>query len=53
MARPEWKAEVDDMVARGAEGSEAEIQMVVDYPALNLAGRSGSRRPRTAPAKRR
>jgi len=43
MSRDEWKLEVDDMVARGAEGSEQEIRTVIDYLAKNLAGRGGSR----------
>lgn len=47
MSREEWKAEVDDMVARGAEGTREEIQTVVDYLATHLAGPPGARRRRT------
>ena len=37
MSRAEWKSEVDNMIARGAKGSESEIRLVVDYLARNLA----------------
>ena len=37
MSRVEWKSEVDNMIARGAKGSESEIRLVVDYLARNLA----------------
>jgi mono/diheme cytochrome c family protein len=37
MSREEWKAEVDNMIARGARGSQIEIQAVIDYLAQNLA----------------
>ena len=36
MTRDQWKAEVDNMVARGAQGSASEIQAVVDYLAKYL-----------------
>jgi quinoprotein glucose dehydrogenase len=36
LTRDQWKAEVDNMVARGAQGSPAEIQAVVDYLAKYL-----------------
>jgi glucose dehydrogenase len=36
MSREEWKAEVDNMIARGARGSETEVQAVIDYLAQNL-----------------
>jgi quinoprotein glucose dehydrogenase len=45
MSREEWKAEVDNMMARGAQGTDAEVQLVVDYLARNLAGPAGSRKP--------
>ena len=38
MSRAEWKAEVDNMIARGAQGTEREIRLVVDYLGRNLAG---------------
>jgi len=50
MSRDEWKAEVDDMVARGMEGKREEIQRVLDYLAANLAGPGGTRR-RTPPTR--
>jgi quinoprotein glucose dehydrogenase len=46
MTREEWKAEVEDMVARGAEGTQGDIQVVIDYLATHLAGPAGSRRAR-------
>jgi len=36
MSRQEWKAEVDNMIARGARGTDAEVQAVIDYLARNL-----------------
>ena len=36
MTRGEWKAEVDNMIARGARGSDAEVDAVIDYLAQNL-----------------
>jgi len=36
MSRDQWKAEVDNMIARGARGSDAEVQAVIDYLAQNL-----------------
>ena len=36
MGRAEWQAEVDNMAARGAAGSAAEMRAVVDYLAKNL-----------------
>ena len=44
MSRDEWKEEVDDMVARGAEGTPEEIRKVIDYLATHLSGPAGSRR---------
>ena len=44
MSREEWQAEVADMVSRGATGTTAEIRLVVDYLAKNLAGPPGTRR---------
>lgn len=46
MTREEWKAEVDDMVARGAEGTQDDIRVVIDYLAAHLRGPAGSRRTR-------
>jgi hypothetical protein len=37
MSRDEWKAEVDNMIARGAHGTERGVRLVVDYLARNLA----------------
>ncbi|MEO8593779.1 MAG: PQQ-binding-like beta-propeller repeat protein [Candidatus Solibacter sp.] len=37
MTREQWKAEVDNMVGRGAQGTASEIQAVVDYLARHLA----------------
>jgi quinoprotein glucose dehydrogenase len=37
MSREQWRAEVDSMIARGATGTESEIQAVVDYLARNLS----------------
>jgi len=37
MTRDEWKAEVDAMIARGAKGTERDIQIVIDYLARNLS----------------
>ena len=45
MSREEWQGEVNSMVARGARGTDAEIQLVVDYLARNLAA-SAARRAR-------
>jgi quinoprotein glucose dehydrogenase len=39
MSRTEWKSEVDNMMARGAQGSDAEIETVIDYLARNLGNR--------------
>src|SRR5947208_8043684 len=36
MSREEWQGEVNNMVARGAKGTDAEIQLVVEYLARNL-----------------
>jgi hypothetical protein len=44
MSREEWKAEVENMVARGARGTESEIQTVIDYLARNLGGPAGTSR---------
>jgi hypothetical protein len=52
MSRDEWKAEVDDMVARGMPGTPEEIQRVLDYLAANLAGPAGTRRRPTPPPSR-
>ena len=43
MSREEWQAEVNDMVARGARGTETEIRQVTDYLARHLAGPHGTR----------
>jgi quinoprotein glucose dehydrogenase len=37
--RDQWKAVVDNMAARGMEGTPAEIQRVLDYLAENLASK--------------
>lgn len=44
MSAVEWKDEVDDMVARGAEGTDAEIRSVIDYLSRNLNGTGEVRR---------
>ncbi len=36
MSAQQWQAEVDDMVARGAVATAAEIRAIVDYLAANL-----------------
>jgi glucose dehydrogenase len=45
MSADEWRAEVADMVARGATGTPEELRIVVNYLATNLAGPAGTRRP--------
>ena len=42
--KQEWQLEVDNMVSRGARGTEEEIRRVVEYLAKNLAGPPGSLR---------
>jgi glucose dehydrogenase len=37
MSGEEWKAEVNNMISRGARGSAADIQLVVDYLTEHLA----------------
>ncbi|MCU1261499.1 MAG: quinoprotein glucose dehydrogenase [Bryobacterales bacterium] len=44
MNRNEWQDEVDDMIARGAVGTNDEVRTVVDYLAANLGGSSGSQK---------
>jgi glucose dehydrogenase len=46
MSREEWRQVVTDMVARGATGTPAELQTVVDYLAKNLASPARSPRKR-------
>jgi competence protein ComEA len=38
-SRERWSAIVDDMIARGAEASDAEIDRLVDYLARNLGNK--------------
>jgi len=38
-SRERWSAIVDDMVARGSEGTDAELEKIVDYLAKNLGPR--------------
>jgi mono/diheme cytochrome c family protein len=51
MTRDQWKDEVEDMVARGAEGTSGEIEAVIDYLARNLSRprASASPEPRKKP----
>lgn len=49
MSREGWKGEVDNMIARGAQGTESEIQLVVDYLARNFAPAPGPRQPPPPP----
>jgi len=42
-ARESWQQIVDDMVVRGAEGSDAELKLVVDYLTEHFGPSSGSR----------
>ncbi len=37
MTRKEWRDQVDDMVSRGAVGSEEDVRQVVDYLSKNFA----------------
>jgi competence protein ComEA len=39
MTKERWGAEVDDMVARGAEGTDDEIALVINYLAANFAAK--------------
>jgi competence protein ComEA len=39
MTKERWAAVVDDMVARGAEGTDDEIGRVIDYLAANFAAK--------------
>jgi len=38
-SRERWAAIVDDMVARGAQATDAEIEKIIDYLAKNLGGK--------------
>jgi putative heme-binding domain-containing protein len=49
MTRAEWAAVVSDMVARGAQGSSAELDNVVNYLSANF-GKSNVAPSATAPA---
>jgi putative heme-binding domain-containing protein len=49
MTRAEWAAVVSDMVARGAQGSSAELDKVVSYLSINF-GKSNAAPSATAPA---
>ena len=42
-SRERWQQVVDDMVVRGAEGSDAELKLVVDYLTEHFGPSSGSR----------
>jgi competence protein ComEA len=39
MTKERWAASVDDMVARGAEGSDDEIEQVVNYLVANFSAK--------------
>jgi len=39
MTKERWAAVVDDMVARGADGTDDEIEQVIDYLAANFAAK--------------
>ncbi len=49
MTRTEWAAVVSDMVARGAQGSSAELDNIVSYLSANF-GKSNAAPPPVAPA---
>jgi hypothetical protein len=36
LTRPEWKYEVDGMIARGAKANRAQARRIVDYLSANL-----------------
>ena len=38
-SRERWSTIVDDMVAKGAEATDAEIEQIIDYLAKNLGGK--------------
>lgn len=42
-SRERWQQVVDDMVVRGAEGSDAELKLVVDYLTEHFGPSSASR----------
>jgi hypothetical protein len=47
--KEQWSATVQQMVSRGAEGTDEEIETVIDYLAKNFPPQSGDK-PASAPA---